>query len=48
METLEAFQSLKRAGKIRQYGVSNFDLNEVEDAIALAVTKSLPIRCCTA
>jgi diketogulonate reductase-like aldo/keto reductase len=35
METLEAFQLLKQAGKIREYGVSNFDLDEIEDAMAL-------------
>jgi len=34
-ETLDAFQSLKRAGKIRDYGVSNFDLDDLEEAIAL-------------
>jgi diketogulonate reductase-like aldo/keto reductase len=34
-ETLEAFQSLKKAGKIRDYGVSNFDLEDMEEAAAL-------------
>lgn len=34
-ETLEAFQELKQAGKIRDYGVSNFDLDDMEEAIAL-------------
>ena len=34
-ETLEAFQTLKQAGKIRNYGVSNFDLAEMEKASAL-------------
>jgi diketogulonate reductase-like aldo/keto reductase len=29
-ETLEAFAELKRAGKIRHYGVSNLDLNEMK------------------
>lgn len=29
-ETLEAFADLKRAGKIRHYGVSNLDLNEMK------------------
>jgi diketogulonate reductase-like aldo/keto reductase len=33
-ETLEAFQSLKQAGKIREYGVSNFDVRDLEEAIA--------------
>jgi diketogulonate reductase-like aldo/keto reductase len=34
-ETLEAFQSLKQAGKIRDYGVSNFDRDDMEEAFAL-------------
>jgi diketogulonate reductase-like aldo/keto reductase len=34
-ETLEAFQVLKRAGKILDYGVSNFDLDDMEEAFAL-------------
>lgn len=34
-ETLEAFQSLKQEGKIRQYGVSNFDRGDMEEAISL-------------
>jgi diketogulonate reductase-like aldo/keto reductase len=35
-ETLAAFQQLKQAGKIREYGVSNFDTAEMEAARALA------------
>jgi diketogulonate reductase-like aldo/keto reductase len=35
-ETIEAFQSLKQAGKIREYGVSNFDVTDIEEAFALA------------
>jgi len=31
-ETLEAFRSLKQAGKIREYGVSNFDVRDLEEA----------------
>jgi len=31
-ETLEAFQSLKRAGRIRDYGLSNFDHSDIEKA----------------
>jgi diketogulonate reductase-like aldo/keto reductase len=31
-ETLEAFQTLKQSGKIRSYGVSNFDTEDMEDA----------------
>ncbi|HEU4478359.1 MAG TPA: aldo/keto reductase [Pyrinomonadaceae bacterium] len=34
-ETLEAFQSLKDAGDIRDYGVSNFDVDDMEEAYAL-------------
>jgi len=34
-ETLEAFQLLKRAGKILDYGVSNFDEVDMEKASAL-------------
>jgi diketogulonate reductase-like aldo/keto reductase len=30
-ETLEAFTALQRDGKIRHYGVSNFDLQDMED-----------------
>ncbi|NJO43762.1 MAG: aldo/keto reductase [Cyanobacteria bacterium CRU_2_1] len=31
-ETLEAFQTLKQSGKIRDYGVSNFDVSDMEEA----------------
>jgi diketogulonate reductase-like aldo/keto reductase len=31
-ETLEAFQLLKKAGKILNYGVSNFDVDDMEEA----------------
>ena len=31
-ETLDALQALKRAGKIRDYGVSNFEPTDMEDA----------------
>lgn len=34
-ETLEAFQSLKQAGKIRDYGVSNFDVSDMRKAATL-------------
>ena len=34
-ETLAAFDALKRAGKIRDYGVSNFDLDDMLEAAAL-------------
>lgn len=31
-DTLEGLQALKRAGKIRDYGVSNFDVSDMEEA----------------
>jgi len=34
-QTLSAFQALKKAGKIRDYGVSNFDMADMEEAWAL-------------
>jgi diketogulonate reductase-like aldo/keto reductase len=34
-ETLEAFAALKQAGKIRDYGVSNFDTDDMEEAAAV-------------
>jgi len=34
-ETLAAFQRLKEEGKIRDYGVSNFDVADMEEAFAL-------------
>jgi diketogulonate reductase-like aldo/keto reductase len=35
IETIEAFQTLRRAGKILDYGVSNFDVDDMEEALAL-------------
>jgi diketogulonate reductase-like aldo/keto reductase len=35
-ETLEAFQLLKAAGKILDFGVSNFDVDDMEEAFALS------------
>lgn len=34
-ETLEAFEALTRAGKIRHWGVSNFDLADMEELLSL-------------
>ena len=34
-ETVEAFTTLKHAGKIRHWGVSNFDVDEMEELVAL-------------
>ncbi len=35
-ETMEAFQALQQAGKIRYYGVSNFDLSEMKELWSVA------------
>ncbi|HEY8154371.1 MAG TPA: aldo/keto reductase [Myxococcota bacterium] len=35
-ETIEAFEELARAGKIRAWGLSNFDEDELAEALALA------------
>lgn len=35
-ETLKGFEALKAAGKIRAYGVSNFDVPDLEEAVGLA------------
>ncbi|HVE82465.1 MAG TPA: aldo/keto reductase [Myxococcales bacterium] len=35
-ETLRAFEQLQQEGKIRSYGVSNFDVEDLEEAVALA------------
>ena len=35
-ETMEAFQELRSAGKIRDYGVSNFDEPDLQEAAAIA------------
>ena len=32
-ETFDGFEALKRAGKIKHYGVSNFDLESMQDAV---------------
>jgi len=32
-ETFDAFEALKKAGKIKEYGVSNFDLEGMQDAV---------------
>ena len=34
-ETLEAFESLKKEGKIREFGVSNLDRGDMEEAFSL-------------
>nr|WP_242019466.1 aldo/keto reductase [Trichocoleus sp. FACHB-40] len=41
VETLEAFQTLQQAGKIRSYGVSNFDVEDMEEVIGLKGGKAI-------
>ncbi|MFB2875301.1 aldo/keto reductase [Floridanema aerugineum] len=40
-ETLEAFQTLQQAGKIRSYGVSNFDVEDMKEASQLKGGKEI-------
>ena len=35
-ETVRAFEKLEAAGKIKAYGVSNFDVDDLEEALAIA------------
>jgi len=35
-ETIKAFEHLKQQGKIKQYGVSNFDTDQMKEAVAIA------------
>jgi diketogulonate reductase-like aldo/keto reductase len=35
-ETIAAFEELEKAGKIRAWGVSNFDVGDLEEALAIA------------
>ena len=41
-ETVEAFEALKKAGKIRHWGVSNFDTDEMEELTRLAGRRQRP------
>jgi diketogulonate reductase-like aldo/keto reductase len=43
-ETLEALQSLKTAGKIRDFGVSNFDVDDMEEAFTLEEGKAIAVN----
>lgn len=40
-DTLDAFETLKQAGKIRDYGVSNFDVDDMEAAMQLPTGKQI-------
>ena len=47
-ETIEAFSSCSEAGKIRHWGVSNFDALDLAELIAVAAaTRSRPTRSST-
>ena len=43
-ETLEAFQALQRAGKIRHYGVSNLDLKDMQALSKLAGANQVQVN----
>ncbi len=43
-ETLEAFHELKQAGKIRDFGVSNFDCEDMKQAIALPYGNEIAVN----
>jgi diketogulonate reductase-like aldo/keto reductase len=43
-ETLEGFEALKRAGKIRDFGVSNFDLDDMREAEGLPGGKHIAVN----
>jgi diketogulonate reductase-like aldo/keto reductase len=40
-DTIRAFEALKSQGKIRRWGVSNFDVPELEEALAIAGPKAI-------
>ncbi|RUV72460.1 aldo/keto reductase [Mesorhizobium sp. M5C.F.Ca.IN.020.14.1.1] len=40
-ETVEAFDALKKAGKIRHWGVSNFDTHEMDELVSLPAGDSV-------
>ncbi|MER9865907.1 aldo/keto reductase [Mesorhizobium sp. M0136] len=44
METVEAFEALKAAGKIRHWGVSNFDTDEMEELVRLPAGGNVQIN----
>ena len=39
-ETIEAFEALVRAGLIRRWGVSNFDIDDMKELVALPILRS--------
>jgi diketogulonate reductase-like aldo/keto reductase len=42
-ETLEAFSALERDGKIRYWGVSNFDVDDMEELVSLKRSAGSPV-----
>src|SRR6187549_190160 len=42
-ETLGAFDALERQGKIRHWGVSNFDVNDMEELVSLTGRAGSPV-----
>ncbi len=42
-ETLDAFDRLRRDGKIRHWGVSNFDVDDMEELEALTIDAGTPV-----
>jgi len=43
-ETVKAFEALKRAGKIRRWGVSNFDTDDMEELAAVADDRACAVN----
>jgi diketogulonate reductase-like aldo/keto reductase len=43
-ETLAGFADLRRAGKIRHWGVSNFDVDDMEELVALAAGAAVAVN----
>jgi diketogulonate reductase-like aldo/keto reductase len=43
-ETLAGFADLRRAGKIRHWGVSNFDVDDMEELVALAAGATVAVN----
>lgn len=44
-ETFEAFETLREAGKIASWGVSNFDEDDLEEAMKIAMKTRSPMAC---
>ena len=41
-DTISGFEALQKAGKIRHWGVSNFDVDDMEEITALAKRDRIP------